>query len=381
MIIKEYLNNHRLIYSVLAVLANSIFIISRKIYKRNLTDGVLLVISMHKLGDTVFTIPALTALIQNTKSKVIIFCFKNSEVIYKSVYKNNQNIIYETLRSEEMLWNGRIIPGSIKKQLFKKYSLSTILDLTGGIISASLLLKAKTKNIVGCNESLYKSLYDKFQLLRNTPHLIEMYFDSVKLLFPTVESTRYKYYPASYNPNDPIMIHPFAGWQAKEWNLEKFIKLSLSLSKIHKVKIILPNNSLDEESLNRIRNEQVDFVQSKNIEALITVLKNCSLLISNDSGPVQIASLLGKPTFSIYGPTSPEYSVPFGTHHNYIQKKISCSPVLDKQYCYTDAGRNGCKSFECMNLLSEAEVFFAVKKFMKDLKFANFSETNPADRV
>lgn len=381
MIIKEYLNKHPLIYSAVAALSNSIFIITRKMYRRNVPDGVLLVISLHKLGDTVFTIPALNALIQNTKSMVLIFCFKDSEVIYKSVYKSNQNIIYETLRPEEMLWNCRTIPGSIKKRLFKKYSVSTILDLTGGIISAGLLLNAKAKNIIGCNELLYKSLYDRFQLLRKTPHLIEMYFDSVKLLFPSLESTQYKYYPASFNVNDPIMLHPFAGWQAKQWNLEKFVKLSLSLSKIHRVKIILPNNSLDEESLAKVRNEPIEIIYSANIQDLLTILRKCSLLISNDSGPVQIASLLGKPTFSIYGPTNPMYSVPFGDHHKYIQKKILCSPSIDKQYCNTDAGRNGCKSFECMNILSESEVFFEVKKFIEYLKISNLSETNPQARV
>ena len=31
-------------------------------------------------------------------------------------------------------------------------------------------------------------------------------------------------------------------------------------------------------------------------------MKKCSVFIGNDSGPVQIASLLGKPTFTIYSP-------------------------------------------------------------------------------
>ena len=93
-----------------------------------------------------------------------------------------------------------------------------------------------------------------------------------------------------------------------------------------------------------------------------------NLIISNDSGPLYLANLLGKPTFTIYGPTNPEYSIPFGKNHDYIQKKIECSPEKNKQYCFTNAGRKGCPSFECMNKLTIDEVLKKLNEFLSRIE-------------
>jgi ADP-heptose:LPS heptosyltransferase len=82
---------------------------------------------------------------------------------------------------------------------------------------------------------------------------------------------------------------------------------------------------------------------------------------------LQIAALLGKATFTIYGPTNPEFHLPFGKYHAYVQKNISCSPKKNEKFCFTDAGRDGCPSFECMNLLSVEEVIPRVMDFISRL--------------
>ena len=92
----------------------------------------------------------------------------------------------------------------------------------------------------------------------------------------------------------------------------------------------------------------------------------CSLLISNDSGPIYIANILNKPTFTIYGPTNPEFSLPYGKYHRMIQKKINCTPEPGKQYCYTKAGLY-CPAYECMNQLRFEEVKDSVLKFISEI--------------
>jgi heptosyltransferase-2 len=88
-------------------------------------------------------------------------------------------------------------------------------------------------------------------------------------------------------------------------------------------------------------------------------------MISNDSGPLYIASLMGKPTFTIYGPTNPLFHLPLGSKHNYIRHLISCSPAETEKYCFTNAGRDGCPSFECMNQLKVDEVYENWKLLLK----------------
>lgn len=374
MIIKDYLKKHTFLSTFIGAIANIVFILARKIHRRNISDGVTLVIALHKLGDTVFTIPAISALIQNSLDKLIILCFEESKPIYEIAFQVNENLYYMILPQTDLLWEGRLVRQKYKKELFGFHTITRIIDLTGGILSASILIESKANLIIGSSESLYKSLYDKFNLFRNTPHLTDLYLDSIKLQYPSLNSSQYKYSPISYNTDDPIMIHAFAGWAAKEWNIEKFLKLIIDLRKMHPVKFILPQILITNQIQSKLSEDGIEVIQSKTVLDLINILRKCSLLISNDSGPLQIASLLGKPTYSIFGPTNPSFAVPFGEHHKFIRRSIVCSPLASEQYCYTDAGRKGCPSFECMNQLSEEAVFADIKEFLVKLKIINLKD-------
>ena len=100
----------------------------------------------------------------------------------------------------------------------------------------------------------------------------------------------------------------------------------------------------------------------------IKEIKKSFILIGNDSGPVNIARLLGIPTFTIFGPTNPGYHLPDDKKHKFIQGKVKCIPSESEKYCYTNAGRNGCPSFECMHSLEINTVFEKILYFCKELK-------------
>ncbi len=153
------------------------------------------------------------------------------------------------------------------------------------------------------------------------------------------------------------MIHPFAGWKAKEWGLHKYIKLASHLSKDYDVAIICESHLLNDKQISEIKVHDVDLILTKSIEDLITAVKDSSVMISNDTGPIHIANILGKATFTIYGPTNPNFHLPRGQKHGYIRKEISCSPGENDKYCFTYGGRY-CQTFECMKLLE----FDIVKK-------------------
>ena len=127
-----------------------------------------------------------------------------------------------------------------------------------------------------------------------------------------------------------------------------------------------------QEEIEQFVDRNIPVIQTTSIEELINKIKACSVFISNDSGPLYIANLLGKPTFTIYGPTNPDYSLPFGKFHKFVQKKISCSPN-GTQYCYLQAGLN-CPSYECMIQLSVEEVKVSVHEFLSDLGFKSKKE-------
>ena len=65
------------------------------------------------------------------------------------------------------------------------------------------------------------------------------------------------------------------------------------------------------------------------IPELCALLRNCRLLISNDSGPVHLAAALGVPTIALFGPESPLFYGPVGNRAVNLYAGLPCSPCLN----------------------------------------------------
>ena len=359
-IIKK-LEKNKIFDSILEFISNTLLLILRKFIRKNI-NGNIVIISLHRLGDTVFTIPAVKQVYEHYSAKnVYVLTFSDNKEVYNLVFKDESII---TIEKSEFSWGTRIASRNARNTL-KGLHPKIIFDLTGNIASASLIAISNAKEIVGMNTKYYKSIYDVFVPIRHKPHLIDRYLDVVKANLTFDENKIIKEFPIKFQTDGKILIHPFAGWKAKEWNLNKFIELARLLNYKYEVEMISAGNLIPNDIVHEIRNHKVPLSFTASINDLVNKIKECSVFISNDSGPLYIANLLGKATFSIYGPTNHEFSHPFGKHHKFIQKKISCSPD-GTQYCFAQAGLD-CPSNECMNLLQVEEVYNTFQSFISEL--------------
>lgn len=328
----------------------------------NKNDNVI-VIALHRLGDTVFALPAIRKLQLQFDGNLTIVCFNESIPIYNLALKNIK--LCNVLR-EDFYFGERMAKSKIRKRLKLLYP-DTIIDITGTMMSASLIFSSRARRIIGMNRNQFKAIYDSFISSRTNPHLMDMYLDVVNMVVPLKTEENTKYFVNKITRGGKILVQPKAGWDAKEWNFNKFVKLIEKLNKIHSTCLIIPVNSIPNDILYELSEKEIDLIQTNSLEELFEYIKHCSAFIGNDSGPLYIASLLGKPTFTIYGPTNYEYSLPYGENHHFISKKIKCSPKENEQYCFTTAGIDGCPSFECMNLLEIDEVYTSIKNFITDM--------------
>jgi len=320
----------------------------------------VLVISLHNLGDTVFTIPAIRALKNEFKDRLTIVCYEDSRSIYELIFNNFKYVIAD---KNDFYFNGRIAKSKIREKI-KDINPGTIIDLTGAINSATLIFNSTADSIIGFNEAYFKKIYTGFIPKRKVPHLFDLYLDIVKEIIPVENDGELKDFGYSYKPDGYIIVHPFGGWAAKEWDFYKFVELTEKLNNSFKCIFIIPKDRAKGSNFQLIQSKNISYLILDQISELINAIKDCTLLIGNDSGAVYIASLLGKPTFTIYGPTNPRYSLPVGSHHEFIQKTIHCSAGHDEQYCYLDAGRK-CPSYECMKQLPVNEVFIKINSFLE----------------
>jgi ADP-heptose:LPS heptosyltransferase len=250
--------------------------------------------------------------------------------------------------------------------LIREINPEIIIDLTGTILSASLIFNSSAKNIIGLNEKYFRNVYSDFIPIRKKPHLIERYCDVAELILKEKVDKNYFEYPINFDRDGVILIHPFAGWTAKEWGLKKYISITERLSKNYSTSLICQKGDLKNEIIDYLKKSNIKLIQTISLEELINEIEKCSLFIGNDSGPLYLAAINGKPTFTIYGPTNQDYSKPFGKFHKQINKKLRCSPISD-QYCFLSAGRE-CPSNECMVLLNEDYIYEEIIKLINELE-------------
>ncbi len=319
----------------------------------NHSSGNLIVISLNKLGDTIFTIPAIREIQKRFDKNVIILCFPESIPIYQLEFDDHR---FCAVEHNEFYFGQRIASRSAKSKL-RTLNPEIILDLTGSMISASLIYGIRAKKIVGINRKNFKSIYDHFIPVREIPQLIDIYLDAVSGLTQIRNGTEIKKNKMSLTPGGKILIHPFAGWQEKEWGLKKIIQLACLINKDFSVSLLSQNKSINSDVLNEVNYANIEVLQTESVEELIQLIKQCSLFIGNDSGPVNIANFLGKPTFTIYGATNPEYTDPKTEHQLYVQKKLNCSAQHNEKYCAIGANVYNCPGLQCMNMLTTNEVY------------------------
>lgn len=157
-----------------------------------------------------------------------------------------------------------------------------------------------------------------------------------------------------------LFINPNCRWVSKRWPWEYFRRLIRLLSQQDR-EIILIGGLGDREDMQHAFGGLGD--QVHNIAGLTSLLglaamfKKGDCLITNDSGPMHLASAVNLPVVALFGPTNPLRTGPFppdSTNHHILMSNESCSP------CYKKA----CESMACMRNISIEQVQDAVNEIL-----------------
>ncbi len=133
-----------------------------------------------------------------------------------------------------------------------------------------------------------------------------------------------------------IVINPNASKMAYERRLPAtyFVRLIDELSDLGKYQIIL-TGSADEKNyvagiFSALKNKtNVTNLSGKlSVSGLVSLICSSVCLITNDSGPLHIASALNKPVIAFYGPESPIRYGPLSDKQLVFYRAIECSPCM-----------------------------------------------------
>lgn len=91
---------------------------------------------------------------------------------------------------------------------------------------------------------------------------------------------------------------------------------------------------------------------------LASAIYHCSVVVTNDSGPLHLAAALAVPSVSIFGPTDPARTVIPGATR-VVQKPVSCGPCYERECPLRD--------HRCMTEISVDEVYSAAVGLLQEV--------------
>lgn len=152
-----------------------------------------------------------------------------------------------------------------------------------------------------------------------------------------------------------IIIHPGSSCPSKRWPAQRFALLSDKINQLDKMKVIVVGGPDDKDIAEKIRNcvssPIINLCGQLELKKLAALLQFSPLLITNDNGPMHIASAVGTPVIAIFGRNQPGLSPrrwgPTGEKDIVLHKDVGCKTCL---------AHNCQKGFSCLKAVSVKEV-------------------------
>ncbi len=323
------------------------------------------------IGDFVMATPILTDLRKKFPEAEITAMCKNP---LGDLLKEDEDI--NELFSFSRLPNGfsrRIAKRNIIEKL-RSGEYDAGLLLTNSFSSAWWFWQGKVQNRVGysCN---VRSIFLNYPIVQeNTGHQVVVYkrllqpfgidiTDTPTRLFLQVEEVKKSkellYHRGYVEGKKLIGIHPGAAYgSSKCWPWERYRAVAKKLLENPELYVLFFGDITQTNLIKNISQglgpRAINLAGITAIRELMALIKDLHLFLTNDSGPMHIASALGTPLIALFGSTDDRKTGPY-KGGVVLNKHASCSPCF-KRRCPID--------FRCMMEITVEEVLAEMKKYV-----------------
>jgi len=221
----------------------------------------------------------------------------------------------------------------------KSVRYDAVIDVQGAMRSAVLARMAGSPRVIGeatPRETAARLLFTE-QVITHGAHVIEQDIelasavagDSLTWVQPMlpVDPAAEAWCDAllaSSGTRPVALINPGAGWGAKVWPVERFAEVARGLI-VRGYRVLINAGPQEEVMADKIVKGTLGnaIPLSTKLEQLISITRRTALCIAGDTGPLHLASALGRPVIGIFGPTDPSRNGPFGTRFKVLRSPIS----------------------------------------------------------
>jgi len=245
----------------------------------------------------------------------------------------------------------------------RKRSIAEIRRLTDGSVGA------RQDSAPGAGDYSGHQVYDYLHLLEALGAAAGTEVPSLHVASRETQLVQEKFFTGPYagfaQPGALLLgLNPGAEYgPAKRWPADRYVELTRSLLREHPAAGVLVFGGPADQDLAApvaaaAGGRGLNLAGKTTLRELMALLKRCSVLITNDTGPMHVAAALGTPVVGIYGSTSPELTAP-GRPGIFpgalVRRTPACAPCFRRE-CPID--------FRCMLELTPAQAFDAARRLL-----------------
>lgn len=166
-------------------------------------------------------------------------------------------------------------------------------------------------------------------------------------------------------PGTYVVVHPGSGdnFPGRRWSEGGFAAVGRTAA-ARGVRVLITGTPSEADLVARVAASTgpaaVPCAGRLTLPGLIAALAGARALVSNDTGPVHLASALGVPTLALFGPNTPVLYGPLAPGSRAFHRALPCSP------CLTAASYRSsrCRIFACMEAIPTGEVAAALARLL-----------------
>ncbi|MBY0585691.1 lipopolysaccharide heptosyltransferase I [bacterium] len=345
----------------------------------------ILIVKLSSMGDILHALPAVCALRQRFPSARIDWLVDSrfAEILVDHPAIDQLFIAPSPAWIRRIRWGQDAFRGISQFRFacdLRAEKFDTIIDLQGLLRSALLSRTIGASRLVGATSAREGARWFYDDLLPTTPskHVIEQHLEMVEAIRSNSlgddglydgrirfdlnvravdrDRARQALLDRRWSLSEPyIIIAPQSSQSFKDWEPAKFRQLMEMIQRRYHLPILLIGGRSEMDrcrSLSEGMGPKVRVAVGHSLGMIMALLSMSTLTIGPDTGPVHLASALGIPTISIFGPTDPCRVYPWGSKDLVVQRKMSC---LACQQSITGWNANG-RRHSCLEAITPRDV-------------------------
>ncbi len=168
----------------------------------------------------------------------------------------------------------------------------------------------------------------------------------------------------SYQPPIPeyfagrrlIGIVPGARWESKVFPAKLFVEVMKSVAKVNSdVGFLIigatSESSIAEDMVSVVGDCACSLAGKTSLGEMVELIRRCECVVGNDSGPLHVASALGRKVYAFFGSTDPQLTRPYGTQNRIYQLDLECICCM-KRECTNSENPLACHNLDA-NLIAD----------------------------